>query len=55
MLRNEVYVGRAVWNRRQWVRNPKTGKRVYRLNPESEWVRVDVSVIKTFGTIEPAS
>ena len=46
MLRNEVYVGRAVWNRRQWVRNPETGRRVCRLNPESKWITKDAPKLR---------
>jgi site-specific DNA recombinase len=32
ILNNELYVGRLVWNRRRWSRNPDTGKRVARAN-----------------------
>ena len=38
ILNNELYVGRLVWNRLRYVKDPDTGKRVSRLNPESEWV-----------------
>ncbi len=38
MLRNERYIGRLVWNRSRWVKNPDTGKRERRERPESEWV-----------------
>jgi site-specific DNA recombinase len=30
MLRNERYTGRVIWSRRHKVRDPKTGRRVYR-------------------------
>lgn len=33
ILNNEAYVGRNVWNRQRYVKNPATGKRVSRLNP----------------------
>ena len=33
ILNNELYVGRLVWNRLRYVKNPDTGKRVSRLNP----------------------
>jgi hypothetical protein len=36
ILNNELYVGRLVWNRLNYVKNPDTGKRVSRLNPASE-------------------
>lgn len=38
MLHNELYIGRMVWNRQRFLKDPETGKRVTRLNPESEWV-----------------
>ena len=42
ILNNELYVGRMVWNRLRYVKNPDTGKRVSRLNPASEWITTDV-------------
>jgi site-specific DNA recombinase len=42
ILNNELYIGRLVWNRLRYVKNPDTGKRVSRLNPESEWMRKEV-------------
>ena len=42
ILNNELYIGRMVWNRLRYVKNPDTGKRVSRLNPESEWITTDV-------------
>jgi site-specific DNA recombinase len=38
ILHNELYIGRMVWNRQRFLKDPDTGKRVTRLNPESEWV-----------------
>ncbi len=38
ILRNETYVGRLVWNRQHFLKDPASGKRVARLNPESQWV-----------------
>ncbi len=37
-LNNEMYVGKLVWNRQRFVKDPNTGKRQARPNPESEWV-----------------
>jgi site-specific DNA recombinase len=37
LLHNELYVGREVWNRRQWLKDPDTGKRRYVDRPASEW------------------
>ena len=39
MLNNEVYAGEIVWNKVGKSRHPKTGKRVPRINPPSEWQR----------------
>jgi DNA invertase Pin-like site-specific DNA recombinase len=38
MLHNERYVGRLVWNRSKWIKDPDSGKRIRRERPESEWV-----------------
>lgn len=37
ILNNELYIGRLVWNRLQFVKDPATGKRVPRHNPERAW------------------
>jgi DNA invertase Pin-like site-specific DNA recombinase len=42
ILNNELYIGRLVWNRLRYLKNPDTGKRVSRLNPEAEWMRKEV-------------
>jgi site-specific DNA recombinase len=42
ILHNELYIGRMVWNRQRFLKDPDTGKRVTRLNPESERVISDV-------------
>lgn len=42
MLRNPIYVGKIVWNKVRMVKDPNTGKRVSRPNPESEWQHADV-------------
>lgn len=38
ILHNERYIGRIVWNRSQWVKNPDTGRRQRRERPQSEWI-----------------
>jgi site-specific DNA recombinase len=38
ILRNDLYVGRIVWNRQRYMKNPATGKRIARPNPPSEWI-----------------
>lgn len=37
MLNNELYIGRVVWNRRQWLKDPDTGARRYVERPREEW------------------
>jgi DNA invertase Pin-like site-specific DNA recombinase len=46
ILNNELYIGRLVWNRLRYVKNPDTGKRVSRLNPEAEWMRREVADLR---------
>ena len=42
ILNNELYIGRLVWNRQRFVKDPETGKRLSRPNPKSEWIVSDV-------------
>jgi hypothetical protein len=42
ILNNELYNGERVWNRQRYIKDPNTGKRQARLNPETEWVRNEV-------------
>jgi site-specific DNA recombinase len=42
ILNNELYIGRLVWNRQRFIKDPTTGKRQARLNPEAEWIIEDV-------------
>lgn len=42
ILNNEIYRGVRVWNRSRRVLHPKTGKKVFKRRPASEFVRVDV-------------
>ncbi|MDC9813921.1 recombinase family protein [Rhizobium binxianense] len=46
ILNNELYVGKLVWNRLRYLKDPDTGKRVSRLNPESEWAVQDVPELR---------
>jgi site-specific DNA recombinase len=46
ILNNELYVGRLVWNRLRYVKDPDTGKRVSRPNPPSEWVTTVVPELR---------
>jgi DNA invertase Pin-like site-specific DNA recombinase len=38
LLHNLLYIGRLIWNRRDWVRNPETKRKTPQLRPESEWI-----------------
>lgn len=38
MLTNERYIGRIVWNRSRWDKDPDSGKRTRRERPQSEWI-----------------
>ncbi|WP_076486550.1 recombinase family protein [Rhodobacter aestuarii] len=42
ILNNELYVGKQVWNRLTYAKDPETGKRISRLNPEEAWEITDV-------------
>ena len=46
VLNNELYIGRQVWNRQRYLKDPTTGKRVSRPNPESEWVVSEVPELR---------
>ena len=37
ILLNPLYSGKIVWNRVRMVRDPDTGRRISRVNPEAEW------------------
>jgi len=42
ILNNELYRGRIIYNRQTFMKDPETGKRLSRPNPESEWVTTEV-------------
>jgi site-specific DNA recombinase len=42
ILNNELYVGKLIWNRQHFVKNPDTGKRQARMNPEADWITEEV-------------
>ena len=46
ILNNEMYVGKIVWNRQRFMKDPDTGKRQARPNPEDEWVIQDVPELR---------
>ncbi|MBO9399148.1 recombinase family protein [Shimia sp. R9_2] len=42
ILNNELYIGRQIWNRLRYIKNPETGKRISRMNSEDQWVITEV-------------
>ena len=46
VLNNDLYRGRLVWNRLTYVKDPETGKRVSRSNPESAWAVTEVPELR---------
>ncbi len=46
IFNNELYIGRLVWNRQRFIKDPSTGKRQARLNPETEWIVEDVPFLR---------
>ncbi|WP_284257338.1 recombinase family protein, partial [Acidocella aquatica] len=46
ILNNELYIGRLVWNRLRYVKDPATGKRVSRPNPPESWVVTEVPELR---------
>ncbi len=40
--RNEPYIGRLLWNRMRFIRDPASGKRVSRMNSSAKWVTRDI-------------
>ena len=46
VLNNELYIGRLVWNRQRFLKDPDTGKRIARPNPESEWIIQEVPELR---------
>ncbi len=51
ILNNELYVGKMIWNRQHFVKDPQTGKRQARLNPEEKWVTQSVPELQIVGTV----
>ena len=46
ILRNDNYRGKLVWNKQRFVKNPNSGKRLARSNPESVWVWQDTPELR---------
>jgi site-specific DNA recombinase len=46
ILNNELYIGRLIWNRQRFIKDPDTGRRVTRLNDVSEWITQEVPELR---------
>lgn len=46
LINNELYIGRLVWNRLRYVKDPQTGRRVSRLNPADAWIITEVPELR---------
>ena len=46
ILNNELYVGKLVWNRLRYMKDPDTGLRISRVNAEDDVVRKDVPELR---------
>jgi site-specific DNA recombinase len=46
ILQNELYKGQLVHNRVRMLRDPETGRRISRVNPETEWVRSEAPELR---------
>jgi DNA invertase Pin-like site-specific DNA recombinase len=42
VLNNELYIGRKVWGKQSFFKDPDTGRETGRLNDESTWIRAEV-------------
>jgi len=50
LLNSEIYIGRLTWNRRQWLKDPETGKRRYVDRPKEEWQVREVPELRIIDT-----
>ena len=46
ILNNELYVGRLVWNRLTYLKDPASGRRRSRLNPPDQWIIQEVPALR---------
>ncbi|MEM6484627.1 MAG: recombinase family protein [Pseudomonadota bacterium] len=49
ILRRERYIGKMIWNRRQFKRVPGTSKRQVEIRPESEWIVKENESLRIIG------
>ena len=46
ILNNCLYDGRYIWNRREWRKNPDTGKRTYVKRPKGDWIETEMPELR---------
>jgi site-specific DNA recombinase len=46
ILNNELYLGKITYNRQRFIKDPETGKRRSRINPEHEWIITEVPALR---------
>ncbi len=49
ILNNELYLGRLVWNRQRFIKDPDTGKRQARMNKSEDWIIEQVPDLRIVG------
>ena len=46
LINNELYIGKLVWNRLRYIKDPATGRRVSRHNPRDKWIITEVPELR---------
>ena len=46
ILNNALYIGRLVWNRQRFLKDPATGRRQARMNPPEDWIIEEVPELR---------
>lgn len=46
ILNNPLYEGQQIWNRQRFIKDPVSGKRVPRFNPEKLWIKTQVPELR---------
>ena len=46
ILNNELYIGKLIWGRQSFSKDPDTGRANGRINDESKWIRADVTHLR---------
>ncbi|MEZ2744305.1 recombinase family protein [Halopseudomonas bauzanensis] len=51
IINNQLYVGRYIWNRSQWIKDPDTGKRQRIERPRHEWREADLPELRIIDDV----